>query len=81
MDSELTGYNEQEDEVGRTVGHVPFEQEESGEEWVVPGAPIVRTSTPRPLSFAIVLLPQPSRLLATPMACKRDIKRYVSGNR
>lgn len=54
MDSELTDYNAQEDKVDGAVGQVPFDEEESSEEWVVPGAPIVRSSTPRPLSFELL---------------------------
>jgi AIG2-like family len=54
MDSELTDYNAQADEVDETVAQVPFDEEEGGEEWVVPGVPIVRSSTPRPLSFGLL---------------------------
>jgi cation transport regulator ChaC len=59
VDRELTEYNAQEDEVDGMAAGVPFDDEEGGEEcsgeWVVPGVPIVRSSTPRPLSFGLLL--------------------------
>jgi len=59
VDRELTEYNAQEDDIDGTVERVPFDEEEGGEEcseeWVVPGVPIVRSSTPRPLSFGLLL--------------------------
>lgn len=62
MDREHTRYfeyDEQEAEVeepGDSVKRVSFEEEEDVDEWVVPGVPIVRSSTPRPQSFSMALL-------------------------
>jgi len=52
-------YDEQEAGVGEpgdSVKRVSFEEEEDVDEWVVPGVPIVRSSTPRPQSFGMALL-------------------------
>ncbi len=54
LDSELTDANAQEDEINEMVARVPFDKGEGGEQWVVPGVPIVRSSTPRPLSFGLL---------------------------
>ena len=76
MDSELTEYNAQ-DEVDGTVERVPFDAEEGGEEcseeWVVPGVPIVRSSTPRPLSFGL-LIPTTSSVPQSPQSPEQEGK-------
>lgn len=73
VDSELTEYNAQEDDVDGTVERAMFGDEESGEEWVAPGVPIVRSSTSRPLSFGL-LLPTTSSVPQSPQSPEQGEK-------